>query len=368
VRTQTPTPPVEASRVARAAARERRRRLIAVTALIALAGAAAAWLLLPGGAPNPPVAPVDAGADGPGPALVVPPTTFAISVRDAAVPLIAVVHVGDEGDVPVLTVPADLQLEVPGLGESSTAGIADQDPQAMRASLSNTVGTWIEHYLVLDIHDVAVLADATGGLTMTLPGEVTLSGRAVGPGDVTMDGTQIGEYLGIGGSNAFTRWEILLPALLSARTGRSLTGESDDLRAVAQLLPVGGEVRIDTFPTRISAGSTRVPDFDALDAMMASDFGVNAPPVPVLVQNGVGDPGIAAGVPALLVPKGFRVVLSTNADSFHHRTTLVIAGGADHVAEARRVVRALGVGELGVTEVPSGLADITIVIGKDFTA
>jgi hypothetical protein len=86
------------------------------------------------------------------------------------------------------------------------------------------------------------------------------------------------------------------------------------------------------------------------------------------VQIGVGDPGIASLVPALLVPEGFRIVLSVNADSFDHLTTLVIAGGQDHVAEARRVRRALGVGELGVTEVPSGLADITIVLGKDFTA
>jgi hypothetical protein len=365
--TQTPTPPVEASRVARAAARERRRRLIAVAAVIAFVGAAAAWLLLPGGAPKPPVPPVGAG-DTPGPAPVVPPTTFAIAVRDAAVPLVAVVHVGGGGEVPVLTIPADMQLEVPGLGESSTAGISQQSAERMRASLSNTLGTWIDHYLVLDIQEVAVLADAAGGFTVTLPGTITFSDGAVGPGKVTMDGTHVSEYLGIDGSNAFTRWEVVLPALLTARTGGSLTGQSDELGAVARLLPVGAAVRIDTFPTRISAGSARVPDFDALDAMMASDFGVGTPPVSVLVQNGMGDPGVAAQIPALIVPKGFRVVLSTNADSFHHRTTLVIAGGADHVAEARRVLRALGVGELGVTEVPSGLADITIVIGKDFTA
>ena len=365
--TQTPAPPVEASRVARAAARERRRRLIAVAAVIALVGAAA-WLLLPGGAPNPPVPSVGAGGGTPGPAPVVPPTTFAISVSNAAVPLVAVVHVGGSGEFPVLTIPSHMQLEGPGLGESSTAGIARQSAERMRTSLSNMLGTWIDHYLVLDIQEVAVLADAAGGFTVTLPGTITFSDGAVGPGKVTMDGTHVSEYLGIDGSNAFTRWEVVLPALLTARTGGSLTGQSDELGAVARLLPVGAAVRIDTFPTRISAGSARVPDFDALDAIMASDFGVGTPPVSVLVQNGMGDPGVAAQIPALIVPKGFRVVLSTNADSFHHRTTLVIAGGADHVAEARRVLRALGVGELGVTEVPSGLADITIVIGKDFTA
>jgi hypothetical protein len=347
--------------------RERRRRWMWALVVLAVAGAVVAWLLLPGGTPDRPVVPRP-GGDQVEAVPAAAPTTLAISVRDAAVPLIAIVRTGGEGDVPALTIPADMQLEVPGLGESSTAGIAAQDAEGMRASLSNTVGTWIDHYLVLDLNEVAVLADAAGGLTVTLPGAITLSERAVGPGEVTLDGTQVSEYLSIGGPNAFTRWEVVLPALLSARTNGSLTGESDDLRAVARLLPVSGQVRIETFPTRTSAVSSRVPDFDALDATMASDFGVTTAPVPVLVQNGVGDPGIAAEIPAMLVPKGFRIVLSVNADRFDHRTTLVIAGGEDHVAEARRVRRALGVGELGVTEVPSGLADITIVIGKDFTA
>ena len=362
--TETSTPPVQGSRVARGAARKRRRVVAAVAAFAVVGGAV--WLLLPDDDLTAPSVTASSGASAPGAGLQ--PTTFAISVRDAAVPLIAVVHVGGEGDCPVLTIPAEMQLEVPGLGDSSTAGIARQNAEGMRASLSNTLGTWIDHYLVLDMHQIAVLDDAAGGFSFTLPGAVTLSGGVVGPGQVTMDGTQVSEYLGIDGPNAFTRWEVVLPALLTARTGGSLTGQSDQLEAVAKLLPVGAPVRIDTFPTHMSASSSRVPDFDALDAMMASEFGVTTPPVPVLVQNGVGDPGIASQVPALLVPEGFRIVLSVNADSFDHKTTLVIAGGDDHVADARRARRALGVGELGVTEVPSGLADITIVIGKDFTA
>jgi hypothetical protein len=66
------------------------------------------------------------------------------------------------------------------------------------------------------------------------------------------------------------------------------------------------------------------------------------------------------------VPEGFRVVLSQNADHFGERTTAIIASGDDHVDEATRVRQALGVGEVQVTKVPSGLADVTIVIGKDY--
>ena len=97
------------------------------------------------------------------------------------------------------------------------------------------------------------------------------------------------------------------------------------------MLPVGGEVRIATFPTHISSSSARVPDYPALDALMARDFGVEQAPVAVLVQNGVGDPGIGGHVAAQLVPQGFRVVFSSNADDFDHRTTEVIAGGDEYV-------------------------------------
>ena len=361
-----PTPPVRTSRVARAAARERRRRVVAVLVAIALA-ATAAWLLLPDGAPEP-ARPAAAGdRPEPAPGSNGPAPTVAISLRGAAVPLMAIVAPGPDG-APALTIPADMSLEIPGFGVGSSATIAEQDGAGLRVSLSNTVGTWIDHYLVLDMNGLASLADAAGGFAVTLPGAATVSSGTIGPGAVTLTGAQVSEYLAIDGPNAFTRWEVVLPALLQARTGGALTGESDDLEAVSRLLPAGGEVRIQTFPTRIAASSDRVPDFDPLDALMAEEFGVQRPPIDVYVQNGVGDPGLGAEVAARIVPKGFRVVFSANADRFDVRETQVVAGGEELVDEGQRALRALGVGILGVTEVPSGVADITIVIGKDFTA
>ena len=348
--------------MARAAARARRRRLTA--ALLALVLAGAAWLLFSDRA-SVPAGAGDAAADSTSGTVKVPSALFAISLRGTGVPLMAIVRTGGD-EVPVLTIPADLSLEIPGLGQGTTATIADQDAEGMRVSLANVAGAWIDHYLRLDMDAVATLADAAGGLTVTLPGTANLTGRTVGPGEVTLTGTELDEYLGIHGPNAFTRWEVVLPSLLHARTG--LTGASDDLEAVSRLLPVGGEVRIGTFPTHISSSSARVPDYAALDELMSREFGVEHPPVAVLVQNGAGEPGIGGPVAARLVPKGFRVVFSTNADDFDHRTTKVIAGGDEQVRNAQRARRALGVGTVALTQVPSGVADITIVIGKDFTA
>ena len=362
--TRTPPPPVRISRAARTAARERRRRMAA--AILALVLAGAAWLLFVDGGSDPPgSAARTGGASRTEGAADVPAALFAISLRGAGVPLMAIVRTGG-AEVPVLTIPADLTLEIPGLGQGTTATIADQDAEGMRVSLANIAGTWIDHYLRLDMDAIATLADAAGGLEVTLPGTANLTGRTVGPGAVTLSGTELHEYLDIPGPNAFTRWEIVLSSILQAPTG--LTGVSDDLQKVSRLLPVGGEVRIGTFPTHISSSSARVPDYPALDALMARDFGVERAPVAVLVQNGMGDPGIGGPVAARLVPEGFRVIFSSNADDFDHRTTEVIAGGDEYVRDAQRARRALGVGVVGLTHVPSGVADITIVIGKDFTA
>jgi hypothetical protein len=359
--------PASSSRVARSAKRGRRRRWIAAVVAIA-ATAAAAWLLWPSGPSGPSAVSTSEQARGAlTDGLGIAPTTLAISLDGAAVPLIAVARPGGT-EVPVLTVPAEMSLEIPGVGEGTTAAIARQDGEGLRVALSNTVGVWIEHYLILDMQEVSRIADAAGGLAVILPGPVELSSGVIGPGDATLTGAQAREYLGIDGPNAFTRWEVILPGLLNARAGGSLDGASDDLAAVSRLLPVEGQVRIDTFPTRISTGQIRVPDYDKLDELMGEDFGVADPPVAVLVQNGTGEPGLAADVARLLVPEGFRVVLSGNAATFNHRETQVVASGDDHVPEAQRARRALGVGVLAVTQVPSGVADVTIVIGKDFKA
>jgi hypothetical protein len=58
-----------------------------------------------------------------------------------------------------------------------------------------------------------------------------------------------------------------------------------DANAPLEGIAKAAGVRIATFPTQMSASSSRVPDFDALDALMASDFGVATPPVAVLVPD-----------------------------------------------------------------------------------
>ena len=88
--------------------------------------------------------------------------------------------------------------------------------------------------------------------------------------------------------------------------------------------------------------------------------------MPVIVLNGNGVPGIGEAVAEKLLPSGFRMAVSQNASDFDHPETLIVVGSPDDVALAERVRDLLGVGSVSVS-VGSGIAPVTVVIGKDFT-
>jgi hypothetical protein len=164
------------------------------------------------------------------------------------------------------------------------------------------------------------------------------------------------------------RWATVLQALLRhpLRLAKQDLVHADGLAGVRRVLRGARGATIASFPTISVAGSVLVSRQPELDRQVARLFGYGEP-VPVIVENGVGAPGIGQDVAAALVPLGFRVVVSQNADVFGYERTRVVANGDAAVADARRIREALGVGRLGVSEVPSGIGDITIIVGEDFT-
>jgi LytR cell envelope-related transcriptional attenuator len=127
----------------------------------------------------------------------------------------------------------------------------------------------------------------------------------------------------------------------------------------------GGETL--PIPVHVVAGTATIADQPGLDSLVGSTWGTEKP-IPVIVQNGSGVPGVGTDVGRRVIPAGFRVALSQNAESFDVATTTVIANGAPNIPHARRVRQALGVGRVQVSQVPSGIGNVTIVVGKDFTA
>ncbi len=326
-------------------------------ALGALALGALAWIALPQGKPTPAT---------PRRASPAASSSLVFAVR-ASEPFLAVVG-GGRNQV-ALTVPPRLQIELAGQGPGTSEDLAALPGPSLRTDLSNVLGMWIDHYAVTDLPHLGALVGRSG-LRIHLDGTVNLPTGAIGPGDVTLSGAELRRYLSIDGPNAFTRWEVVLQGIFAtppAIDAGDLT-ETDDAPASARALAAAAGADIATFPTKLSVGPLKTPDVDSLDLLMQRDFGVVAPPIPVFVQNGSGAPGVGEAVATALVPAGFRVVISENATRFGRRRTVVIAEGLSHIPDAERARVELGVGTVAVTRVPSGLSEVTVVVGKDFSS
>lgn len=356
--------PVRASRAARHA-RRRRTRLLEVLAgvvLVALVG----WFLLSrgdGGDATASKAPSPAGPTGPSRLL-------SLSIPGTAMPHMAVIGTAsDDRPASALPIPMEMTTIVPGQGETETAQVQQLPGAAIQVALSNTVGTWTEAYAVITLRQFGEIVDRQGGLTVDLPSPVTTDAGVLGPGSTTLTGSQVRALLTVRSDEAPTYWEHVLEGFLAAPPTLQ-TGDlaaSNGLPIVQQILDGAKGARTLAFPTKVVAGTVIVAAQPALDDAVTGAFGTEAP-VPAIVQNGNGAPGVGEEVGRRIIPAGFRVVLSQNAATFDLPTTDVIANGDEHLEAARAARKALGVGKVGVSQVPSGIGDITIVVGKDFTA
>ena len=97
---------------------------------------------------------------------------------------------------------------------------------------------------------------------------------------------------------------------------------------------------------------------------------IRAEPRPrVEVLNGNGRIGTTGPIAALLVEYGYRIVKTDNADRDDYAETRIVAQGREHQQDAIDVQRILGSGEV-LLEVrqPSGIVDLTIIVGRDIPA
>ncbi len=93
--------------------------------------------------------------------------------------------------------------------------------------------------------------------------------------------------------------------------------------------------------------------------------------VRVLVQNGVGSPGLNAAARQLLVDAGFTYVNGGNAESFGRATTVIVVpdATAESMTWGADIAKALGVPASAVQVAATGqsVADVIVVLGADFT-
>jgi hypothetical protein len=337
-----------------------RARLVAGVLIVALICAAAAWAISRGDDVVDDDA-TDARAQGASDLAVV-------AVRGTPNALIAVVGVHAERPAAALVLPGDVTIVAPGQGETTVQGVAALEGESIRIAMSNAIGRWAAHLGVTDVAALSAAVDASDGLTVELSEPATIEGSELDAGEHELTGAQVTALLSETGEVASIRWAEVLEALLETSVlDAGAFVESDDPSALVELLGRADDAAVEIAPAAPIAETASVLDQPASDELVRHLFG-GRPATPIVVQNGNGEPNLGETVAGLLLPEGFRIVLSQNADSFRHRETEIAATADEFADEAEQVRELLGVGRVVVSQVPSGLADITIVVGRDFTA
>jgi len=272
----------------------------------------------------------------------------------------------DGGSVPVvvgskgfgtsgaLVVPPAALLVIPGQGESSVRDALELPSGQPATAVGNLLGVWIEDHATIEADRLAAIADEVGGVRI---GGDLVDGRGVAG---MFEASAAGDVAGL---------QIVMEALLSADVAWSSTDLADVDRPGAVIRMLGAAsgaevVRLEA--EEVASGVLRATPEQVSAALVEAFGGPAEESVPVIVLNGNGVPGIGEAAAERLLPGGFRVAVSQNASDFDHPETLIVVGSPDDVGLAERVRDLLGVGSVSVS-VGSGIAPVTVVIGKDFT-
>ena len=320
--------------------------LAPVAAALLVVGGVVAWGI---------VSAREQGAAPPPRSAAVPSKLLLLELRSKDAVMIAVV--GSSGTSPpaALAIPPNVVMTIPGQGDGTVKDVTLLNGSEATVAISNLVGAWIPHYAVTDPNHLAAIVDRAGGIQLF--GSVA-SGAEVSAG-----------LLEPGPARALT-WRETLIGLFEAGPSWAPSDflGSDDAAAGARLLTAAKGAAMEALPTATVTPGYLRPDYEAVAALMQERFGMaGQPPVRVLVLNGTGAPGVGESVAERLIPQGYRVVVSENASSFDHRETLVVAASEESREMAEQVRRLLGVGTLSVSAVPSGLGEVTILVGEDYT-
>ncbi len=281
-------------------------------------------------------------------------TLTMLVVRSDVGPLVAVIGSSGSTAPGAVVIPSNLLITIPGQGEGTTQDAAVMPGRSAATAMANLLGVWVPHYAVTDAAHLADVVDRVGGIEVL---------------GQTRSGAEVAALLDSPGAGRLLQWREIVGGLLATGpTWKSADLLAADGAGTPAMLGSAAGASAETLPATRVTGGLKQPDREALAALVSSAFGrPELMPVPIVVLNGNGVPGIGETVAERLIPAGFQVVVNSNAASFDHDRTLVVAGTQAALPAAERVVALLGVGEVSVSGVPTGLGDVTIIVGKDFS-
>jgi hypothetical protein len=345
-----PMPPVRGKRASRRRSARRPRWIGVVAFLAVVSTAAVAILVIPrGGRPS---------GEGEGPAVaglgeqrVVAWTVW--DEKRGERPFVAVLAAGGGREPVAIAVPGNAAVNIPGRNLGTIEEAADTgDAAAVAATMENVLGVQVDEAWGIDINWLKGIVEAVGGIQA---------------GFESLDGAGVAAYLrDTPDVERSIRWQEVLTGLLEAldRAPGALEETPSELRPV---FTAGADEAIILPVNEVEAGLA-TPDDEAIAELVEESFVPTGSEerVRLVVLNGNGAPGIGEHVARMLVPEGFKLVANENAESFDQEETQIVATSEGFLDDARRAQRLLGVGKVYIGTQPTYLADVFVIVGKDF--
>jgi hypothetical protein len=377
--------------------------LVAVAVLVALVGGYKVWRSA-SGTPAPP------------PAAARPQTTLLLQVVDAqqhAIDTVLLAHDSrDQGTGFGALVPSTLAVDSAGgagtFGSIAPGGSGAAGDNAATA-LSDLVNVTVDGSWVIDSAGLAALVDAAGGVDVDVDRDITVKvGNGIqtlaSAGHQHLNGATAAAYATYlaGGEPEQSRLArfsqvlgALLPQLPSGAAARAQLVSGLGAHSTSSVKPsalsdflgglrsdaIGDRLGFDTLPTHAldlgAATPTLLVDPQGAAALVSSNFSGSLPaarpggPISVVLQNGVGTPGLVAKARTKLLVAGITFVSGGNAGQFGYAKSLVLvptSSGLGGQQKGAAVARALGLPatDLALTDQGQTIADVVVILGADF--
>ena len=289
----------------------------------------------------------------------------------------------------VVFLPASTMVEIPGFGlDELRRAVELGGVQLAALSLANLLSIDFAHVAVMGPDDWQATTRTLGAVLVDNPARldrVADDGRVEvlwSGGAVDVESSDVADFLARRAIDEtdlqrMVRHQAFWTAYLTSRQGivgivDDPTGDVDAFLDEAAVRAEALDYRI--LPVETVGGPDELYGVDAagltdLLAVIAPADGIDgAARVRVQVLNGVGIPGLAEPVTALLLPTGAVVQLTGNALEFDHDVTQIVYYRDEHIESALRIRDQLGVGEVVKQREPIDVVDITIVVGRDLAA
>lgn len=300
----------------------------------------------------------------------------------------------------IVFLPPGTSSEIPSQGPDRLGdAILLSNASLTRLAVENLMGIRVDSMLVLNSAGMREFFDPLGPVKITVGERLTaregdLLRTRFTPGTFDFDAAKLVEYLNFRGDaesdiQRLTRHQRVWDGVLDRAKSDGLGEAMIDRLAEVQLAQANEVAALGELITKLSKSErgyallpvdpkqaldnqeSYEPRIDDIQSMVNQRFAGARPKtgsdrIRIGILNGNGNVGVTEAVALQLVPEGYRVIYTENADRFDYPATQIVFYRTPFEDQAREIQGRMGTGELVYNRSPQDVVDIVIIVGSDY--